>query len=130
MPVRGIRGATTVTLNFEEEILQATRTLLEEMVAANGVEPDDLAAAYFTVTGDLNAAFPARAARELGWVHLPMLNGTEIPVPGSLKRCIRILLWWNTDRPAAQIHHIYQANAVVLRPDLVSESQIPKESQK
>ena len=121
MSVRGIRGATTVSLNTEEEILDATRSLLQEMITRNGVEVDDLAAAFFTVTEDLNAAFPARAARELGWLQLPLLNGTEIPVPGSLRRCIRVLLWWNTDRTASEIQHVYQRDAIVLRPDLVSE---------
>jgi len=87
----------------------------------NCVEVDDLAAAFFTVTEDLNAAFPARAARELGWLQLPLLNGTEIPVPGSLRRCIRVLLWWNTDRTASEIQHVYQRDAIVLRPDLVSQ---------
>jgi len=121
MSVRGIRGATTVSLNTEEEILDATRSLLQEMITRNGVEVDDLAAAFFTVTEDLNAAFPARAARELGWLQLPLLNGTEIPVPGSLRRCIRVLLWWNTDRTASEIQHVYQRDAIVLRPDLVSQ---------
>jgi len=121
MSVRGIRGATTVSLNTEEEILDATRSLLQEMITRNGVDVDDLAAAFFTVTEDLNAAFPARAARELGWLQLPLLNGTEIPVPGSLRRCIRVLLWWNTDRTASEIQHVYQRDAIVLRPDLVSE---------
>jgi len=121
MSVRGIRGATTVSLNTEEEILDATRSLLQEMIMRNGVEVDDLAAAFFTVTEDLNAAFPARAARELGWLQLPLLNGTEIPVPGSLRRCIRVLLWWNTDRTASEIQHVYQRDAIVLRPDLVSQ---------
>jgi chorismate mutase len=129
MQVRGIRGATTVTLNTEEEILTATRALLEEMLAANGTRVDDLGAAFFSVTDDLNAAFPAKAARQLGWVHLPMLDGLEIPVPGSLKRCIRVMLWWNTDRPAADVRHVYQKEAVSLRPDLVPTPTTTKESQ-
>jgi len=127
MPVRGIRGATTVDLNTEEEILEATRSLLEEMVAANGVDPNDLAAAFFTVTADINAAFPARAARQLGWLHVPMLDGLEIPVPGSLQRCIRVLLWWNTERLPSQVHHIYQRRAASLRPDLANTDAYVKE---
>jgi chorismate mutase len=118
MPVRGVRGATTVTLNREDEILTVTRVLLQEMVQANQMAPDDLAAAFFTVTPDLDAAFPARAARDLGWVHVPMLDSTEIGVPGSLRRCIRVLLLWNTDRAPAEIRHVYQREAVSLRPDL------------
>jgi chorismate mutase len=129
MSVRGIRGATTVTLNREEEILGATRALLESMVTTNQVAIDDLAAAYFTVTDDLNAAFPARAARDLGWVHVPMLDGLEIPVPGSLRRCIRVLLWWNTERPPADVHHIYQGDAALLRPDLASATSEDKGAQ-
>lgn len=130
MPVRGIRGATTVDLNTEEEILEATRSLLEEMVAANGVDPDDLAAAYFTVTADINAAYPAKAARQLGWQHVPMLDGLEIPVPGSLQRCIRVLLWWNTDCPPSRVCHIYQRQAASLRPDLSSTETRVKEPPK
>ncbi len=127
MPVRGIRGATTVELNRREAILDATRALLQEMVSANQIALDDLASAYFTVTADLNAAFPAEAARQLGWQHVPLLNGCEIPVPGSLRRCIRVLLWWNTDLPPTAIRHIYQNGASSLRPDL---AQAPAPSTK
>ena len=130
MPVRGIRGATTVELNRRETILDATRALLQEMVSANQVATDDLASAYFTVTGDLDAAFPAEAARQLGWQHVPLLNGCEIPVPGSLRRCIRVLLWWNTDLPANSVQHIYQGEAVSLRPDLTSNPNSSKENTK
>lgn len=127
MPVRGVRGATTVEVNRREEILEATRTLLQAMVAANQINIEDLASAFFTVTPDLDAAFPAEAARQLGWRYVPMLDACEIPVPGSLKRCIRVLLWWNTDRPANQIRHIYQGEARALRPDLES-MEMEKES--
>jgi chorismate mutase len=129
MQVRGIRGATTVSLNTEDEILCATRALLEEMVAANSARVDELGAALFTVTNDLNAAFPAKAARQLGWVALPMLDATEVPVPGSLRRCIRVMLWWNTDRPAVDIRHVYQREALSLRPDLVPTPTDPEELQ-
>jgi chorismate mutase len=130
MPVRGIRGATTVELNRREAILDATRALLQEMVSANQVAIDDLASAYFTVTGDLDAAFPAEAARQLGWQQVPLLNGCEIPVPGSLRRCIRVLLWWNTELPAISVRHIYQGEAVSLRPDLNSNPHSDKENTK
>jgi chorismate mutase len=130
MPVRGIRGATTVELNRREAILDATRALLQEMVSANQVAIDDLASAYFTVTGDLDAAFPAEAARQLGWQQVPLLNGCEIPVPGSLRRCIRVLLWWNTELPATSVRHIYQGEAVSLRPDLNSNPHSDKENTK
>jgi chorismate mutase len=128
MPVRGIRGATTVELNRREAILDATCALLQEMVSTNQVAADDLACAYFTVTDDLDAAFPAEAARQLGWLHVPLLNGCEIPVPGSLRRCIRVLLWWNTDLPPAAVRHVYQGEARSLRPDLVAESNSVKEN--
>jgi len=118
MMVRGIRGATTVPENEAGAILAATRTLLEEIVAANGLRPEDLAAAYFTMTPDLDAAFPAAAARAMGWQQVPLLDACEIAVPGSLARCIRALLLWNTERGQGEIVHVYQAEASALRPDL------------
>ena len=116
--LRGVRGATTVDANEEERILDATKDLVQEMISANGIQSEDVAAAYFTVTEDLDAAFPAKAARDLGWVDVPLLNGREIPVPGSLPRCIRALLLWNTDRTQRDIVHVYQRGARALRPDL------------
>lgn len=121
MPVRGIRGATTVEQNRREDILDATRVLLQEMIAANEVALDDLASAFFTVTSDLNAAFPPEAARQIGWKHVPLFSGCEIPVPGSLPRCIRVLLLWNTDCPLVSIRHLYLNGARVLRPDLAAK---------
>ncbi len=118
MSMRGVRGATTVTANDREQIDAATRILLQEMLTRNGIAPEDLAAAFFTTTGDLDATFPARAARELGWVHVPLMDASEIPVPGSLCRCIRVLLLWNTDVPQDKIVHVYQGEATGLRPDL------------
>ncbi len=118
MRVRGVRGATTVEWNDAGQILAATRALLEEMVARNQMAPEDIAAVFFTVTDDLDAAFPARAARELGWVHVPLMDAREIPVPGSLPRCIRVLLLWNSDILQSQVTHVYQGNAIKLRPDL------------
>jgi len=127
MPVRGVRGATTVDANEAGAILRATRELLVEMVARNGIDVGDLAAGYFTVTDDLNAAFPAQAARELGWGHVPLLDAREIPVPGSLPRCIRVMLLWNTDRSPKDVAHIYRNEAVSLRPDLVASGAAPGE---
>ena len=118
MKCRGVRGATTVDSNTREEILQATRQLLALMIRANGIEPDDVAQAIFTSTFDLNAEFPALAARQLGWLDVPLLCTHEIDVPGSLRRCIRILVTWNTDRPQSEVRHIYIKDAVRLRPDL------------
>lgn len=123
MALRGVRGATTVAANTAEAILAATEALLAEMVAVNGIKPQDLAAATFTVTHDLDAAFPAQAARGLGWEMVPLLDALEIPVPGSLARCIRVLLLWNCDRSQAEIIHVYQGEARRLRPDLSRQGE-------
>jgi chorismate mutase len=103
MPCRGIRGATTVSVNTRSEILKATRELLSCLIEANGITEEDVASIFFTVTPDLTAVFPAEAAREMGWRQAPLLDALEIPVPGSLPRCIRILIHWNTDSAQADI---------------------------
>lgn len=120
MPVRGVRGATTVEVNAVEAILEATRELLTTMVEANEIDADCVASAYFTTTPDLNAEFPALAARNLapGWEHVALLCGHEMNVPKALKMCLRILLHVNTDKAAREIRHIYLRGATVLRPDL------------
>ena len=118
MACRGIRGATTAEENSALAILDATRQLLIRMVAANRVDSVDVASAIFTVTPDLTAAFPARAAREMGWRHVPLLDAQEMAVPGSLPRCVRVLMLWNTDRSQEEIRHVYLRGAGVLRPDL------------
>ncbi len=121
MAIRGIRGATTVTADTPDLILQATRELLEEILAANvGMQPEDVASALFTVTDDLVSTFPAQAARQMGWGLVPMMCAREIPVPGSLRRVIRVLVHWNTELPQNVITHVYLRDAVKLRPDLVA----------
>jgi chorismate mutase len=121
MSIRGIRGATTVTADEPDLILQATRELLEEILAANeGMQPGDVASALFTVTDDLVSTFPAQAARQMGWGLVPMLCAREIPVPGSLPRVIRVLVHWNTELPQNAVTHVYLREAVKLRPDLVA----------
>lgn len=115
---RGIRGAISVEADTAEAILEATRDLLARIVQANGVQPEDVASAFFTVTPDLTAAFPAQAAREMGWYHVPLLDAQEIPVPGSPPCCVRVLLLWNTNMAQDQIRHIYLRGAAKLRPDL------------
>jgi chorismate mutase len=121
MPIRGIRGATTVTADEPELILQATRELLEEILAENeGMQPEDVASAIFTVTDDLASTFPAQGARQMGWGLVPMLCAREIPVPSSLPHVIRVLVHWNTDLPQDRITHVYLRDAVKLRPDLVA----------
>jgi chorismate mutase len=115
---RGIRGATTTTENSREAILEATRELLIKLIEANTIHVEDVASAIFTTTPDLNAEFPAVVARELGWVDTALLCGHEMDVPGSLPRCIRILIHWNTTRRADELVHVYMREARVLRPDL------------
>ena len=118
MPVRGIRGATVVETDQPEAILAATRELLAEIISANPtLKPADLASVIFTVTDDICMEYPAKAARQLGWMETPLLCGREIPVPDGLPMCIRILLHWNTDLPQSDIRHIYLGAAVELRPD-------------
>ncbi len=115
---RGIRGATTVEANNREAILDATSELLTALVEANGIQPDDVASAFFTTTPDLNAEFPAVAARSLGWSNVALMCGHEMAVPGSLPMCLRIMLHVNTTRTQNEIQHIYLRGAQALRPDL------------
>ena len=115
--LQGIRGATTVERNDAAEILAATDELLRAMIVANGLTPDDIVSGLFTVTRDLDAAFPARAAEEFGWNIVALLHATEIPVPGSLPMCIRLLVHAYTSRGRAEIKHCYLRGATVLRPD-------------
>lgn len=115
MYCRGIRGATTVELNDREEILAATTELLQLMMRQNDVHVEDIASAIFTVTEDLDAAFPALGARQLGWEEVALMCAREIPVPHSLSKCIRVLLHVNTTRSAAEIQHVYIRGAVNLR---------------
>ncbi len=116
MYCRGIRGATTVEHNDREEILSATTELLQLMIERNELQTEDVASATFTMTEDLNAEFPALAARALGWTETALMCMSEIPVPGSLGKCIRILLHVNTERGIADIQHVYIRDAVNLRP--------------
>ncbi|MFM8570608.1 MAG: chorismate mutase [Pirellula sp.] len=115
---RGVRGATTVEANTREAILKATRQLLALIIRRNEIDSKDIASAIFTVTKDLDAEFPALAARQMGWLDVPLLCGYEVEVRGSLKSCVRILLHWNTTRTQAEIHHVYIHDAISLRPDL------------
>lgn len=122
MNCRGIRGATGVRANDASSILAATRELLEQIVAANDLLVKDLVSVIFTATPDLDAAYPARAAREMGWVDTPLLCMQEMAVAGRLNRCIRVLVHWNTNLEPDQIQHIYLGEARVLRPDLAKET--------
>lgn len=113
---RGIRGATTVEGNDREEILAATTELLQLLILHNNLQTEDIASVIFSLTEDLDAVFPAVAARMLGWVEVPLLNVREVPVPGSLEKCIRVLLHINTTLSLSEIQHIYIRGAVSLRP--------------
>ena len=116
--LRGIRGATTVAANDAESILAGTEELLREIVRENEIELEWIASALFTLTPDLTAVFPAAAARRIGWTLVPLLNFTEIGVPGGMPRCIRVLIHVNTERTQSEIVHVYLHEARALRPDL------------
>lgn len=121
MPTRAVRGAVTVDADTETHILGATRELLEGILEANpSMLPDDLASAIFTMTEDLFSAYPAKAARQMGWTQVALLCAQELPVPGALPRTIRVLLHWNTDLAQAEVQHVYLRDARSLRPDLAS----------
>jgi chorismate mutase len=119
---RAIRGATTVESDSPEQIRRATRELLETIVARNAITSADVISAIFTVTHDLTSEFPAHAARELGWLDVPLLCTLEIPVPGSLARCIRVLLHVESPVPRTGIRHVYLHDARSLRPDLATDA--------
>ncbi|GGJ19794.1 chorismate mutase [Deinococcus roseus] len=118
--MRGIRGATTVTENTSEAIHEATTELLQKMLDANTVEFENICSIIFTVTPDINAAFPAEAARAIGMTTVPLLNALEIPVPGRLQKAIRVMMHVETEKKQADVKHIYLREAVVLRPDIAS----------
>jgi chorismate mutase len=123
MLVRGFRGATTADANTREAILEATAELLEELVRANDIQRDHVASIIFTTTPDLNAEFPAVAARNAGWTDIALMCGHEMSVPGSLQRCVRILMHVNTELAADEVKHIYLREATRLRPDLAGEAR-------
>jgi len=114
---RGVRGATLAADNSRDAILAATRELLQALIDANGIAPEDVASVIFTMTPDLTAVYPAFAARQLGWIDVALLSMQEIAPPDSLPRCIRVLIHWNTTRSQKDIHHVYMNGAEVLRPD-------------
>lgn len=112
---RGIRGATTADANTDEAIYSATRDMLQELINLNGINQEQVAAAYFTVTSDLNAAFPAAAARQLGWNNVALMCSTEIPVPDSMGQCIRVMILYNTEKSQEDIVNVYLKGTDVLR---------------
>jgi len=112
---RGIRGATTADANTDEAIYSATRDMLQELINLNDINQEQVAAAYFTVTSDLDAAFPAAAARQLGWNNVALMCSTEIPVPDSMGQCIRVMILYNTETSQEDIVNVYLKGTDVLR---------------
>jgi chorismate mutase len=121
MWLRGVRGATCAQANSKEAIIDTTRQMLLALIEANGIHPDDIASAFFSTTRDLNAEFPAIAARQLGWRDVPLMCMHEMDVPGSLPLCVRVMVHWNTDKRPQEIRHVYINGAERLRPDLIKE---------
>lgn len=124
---RGVRGATTVTENTKAAILAATREMMYIIIRANDMLPEDVGSAYFTTTVDLDAIYPALAARQLGWYDVALLCGHEMQVPDGLPMCIRVLIHWNTARSAAEVVHVYLREAKSLRPDRKTLPEISAE---
>ena len=112
---RGIRGATTADENTSEAIYSATRELLTKLIEGNQIEEQDVAAVHFTMTPDLNAGFPAAAARQLGWTNTALLCSTEIAVPNSLPGCIRVLILANTEKDPSELVKVYIKGTEALR---------------
>ena len=129
MLVRGIRGAITANSNTKEEIIEITKELLIALQRENNFKIEDIVSVFFSATTDLNAVFPARAARELGWNRVPLFDMQEIEVPGSLPKCIRILIQINCQKSQTEIKHCYLRGAEILRKDLVKETLNLKESE-
>ncbi|WP_047152621.1 chorismate mutase [Aneurinibacillus tyrosinisolvens] len=124
MAVRGIRGAITVAENSEQAILEATEKVMRALVRENEVNAEDVGSVIITVTHDLDAAFPARAVRQLdGWELVPLMCSNEIPVPGSLEKCIRVMALVNTEKSIREIRHVFLEGAAALRPDLRTEAR-------
>lgn len=116
--VRALRGATTVAEDTETQITERVQELLADLLERNGLVHEDVISVIFTATADIVSMFPATAARGIGFGAVPLLCASEIPVPGSMPRCIRVLLHVATDRPKADLRHVYLHGAQVLRDDL------------
>jgi chorismate mutase len=121
MRVRGVRGATTAADNTPEAITEAVIELMTELLRANDINEEDIASVFFTSTPDLNAAFPAIGARRVGLGKVALLGMIEIDVPDAVKRCVRVLIHWNTTKSLDDLVHVYLRGAVVLRPDYVAK---------
>lgn len=129
MKFRGVRGAITADANTADAILSAARQLLQAIIEANGIEEEDVASVIFTTTADLTAAYPAKAARELGWRRTALLGALEMDMDDGIKHCIRVLIHWNTPKGLDEIVHVYMLGAIALRPDLYPDNRISVEQQ-
>lgn len=118
MALRGLRGATVAASGQADDVLNATKELLRELIERNSLDPEDIASIIFTATPDISSVFPAAAARELGLTGVPLLGASELDVVGAPSRCIRVLLHVNTDKKQSQMQHVYLGEARRLRPDL------------
>lgn len=123
MMMRGVRGAITVDEDSAEAIWQGARELLNALIEANGIEEEHVASVIFTTTPDLTAAFPAKAARDMGWTQTALMGMQEMDVPHGLKLCIRVLIHWNTDKRQEELQHVFLRGAVALRPDLSTDQK-------
>lgn len=118
MPLRALRGATTVTADEAAQVADATQELLRALLDRNALDVSRVVSAFFTCTGDLTSGNPAQAARAVGWTHVPMLCAAELPVADALPRCIRVLLHVEAPADAPPARHAYLRGAAVLRGDL------------
>lgn len=125
--VRAIRGATTINENNAEEIYKATTELLREMISQNDIGKEDIISVIFSVTSDINAAFPAVAARQMGWTKTAMMCTYEIDVPGSLRKCIRVMMHIETGKDNSDLKYIYLRDAKRLRPDIAEENKLTED---
>lgn len=131
MRVRGIRGAITVDVNTAEAILSATRTLLDALIETNGLIEEDVASVIFTTTPELTAAFPAKAARDMGWTRVALMGAQEMAAVSGIPMCIRVLIHWNTEKTLDEITHVYMREAEMLRADLYLKNRVhPEETEK
>lgn len=124
MKFRGVRGATTAEANTADAILSATRQLLEAIIQENEIDEDDVASVIFTTTPDLNACYPAKAARDIGWRRTALMGCQEIDQPEGIPLCIRVLIHWNTPKSLDEINHIYMGGTLILRPDLYPDNKV------
>lgn len=120
--IRGVRGATTVEHNSRRSIMDATLELLQAMIETNGIAEDEVASILFTATPGLDAAYPAAAARQLGWTRTALMGFQEAHVIDGLQQCVRVLIHWNTNKPMDAIQHIFLHGAVALRPDIAQNA--------